>query len=81
MNKYNFSYSVGGYSFLFLTSLFLSQIAREYQNFGYGLLLVVLIALLIIIFTLAINDNKDHLKAFYIGLFSLSLGGILAWSR
>lgn len=81
MNKYNFSYSVGGYSFLFLTSLFLSQIAREYNNFGYSLLLIVLITLLIIIFALAISDNKDQLKAFYIGLFSLSMGVILAWSH
>ena len=81
VNKYLFSYSIGGYSLLFLCSLVLSQIAREYKSIIQGLLLLVLLILLIIVISLVILNNDKFTKAFYIGLSTLILGVILAWSH
>ena len=81
MNKYLFSYSIGGYCLLFLCSLILSQIAREYQALIQGLLLLILLILLIIVISLILLNNKQLTKAFYLGLSTLILGVILGWSH
>jgi len=81
MNKYSFSYLFGGYSLLFLISLILFQLAREYQEILRGLLILIFLILLIILILIAITDNKQAQKLYYLGLFILSLGAVLSWSQ